>query len=70
MPKNERLTAKVAVALLEENGFIFARESDSHAQYYKNDIRVTIPIHGDKILHKKVVGQVKLVKQQYTDQFY
>ena len=64
MPKNERLTAKAAVTLLLENGFIFSRQSGSHAQYYKDGVRVTIPIHSDKILHPKIVKQILLAIQQ------
>jgi predicted RNA binding protein YcfA (HicA-like mRNA interferase family) len=60
MPKMDRLTSKEAVKILEENGFLFSRQSGSHAQYYKNGYRVTIPIHGNKNLHPKIVKQVLL----------
>ena len=58
MPRPPRFTAKEAILLLEENGFVFSRQSGSHAQYYKNGIRVTVPIHTDKILHPKIVKQI------------
>ena len=58
MPKQERLTAKDAVKMLEVAGFILSRQTGSHAQYFKDGYRVTIPVHGDKILHPKIVKQV------------
>jgi predicted RNA binding protein YcfA (HicA-like mRNA interferase family) len=60
MPRQQRLTAKEAIALLEENNFVFSRQSGSHAQYYRDGERVTVPIHGDKILHPKIAKQVLL----------
>ena len=68
MPRQERLTAKEAIKLLEQAGFVFSRQTGSHAQYFKNGERVTVPIHGDKILHPKIAKQVlnatKLTEEQ------
>ncbi len=58
MPKQPRLSAKDAIKLVEENGFVFSRQTGSHAQYYKNGLRITIPIHGDNILHPKIVKNI------------
>lgn len=58
MPKQIRLTSKEVIKLLEESGFEFSRQSGSHAQYYRDGVRVTIPVHGDKILHPKIIKQV------------
>ncbi|MDO8603983.1 MAG: type II toxin-antitoxin system HicA family toxin [bacterium] len=58
MPKLPRLSAKEAVELIESKGFIFGRQSGSHAQYYCNGVRITLPIHGSTILHPKIVKQI------------
>jgi len=64
MPKQERLTAKDAVKLLVKAGFIFSRQSGSHAQYFRNGERITVPIHGDRILHPKITKQILNVVKQ------
>lgn len=61
MPKLPRLNAKDAVELIESKGFVFGRQSGSpgsHAQYYRDGIRITLPIHGSTILHPKIVKQI------------
>ena len=58
MPKLPRLTNKEAVDLLVKAGFVFSRQTGSHAQYYKDGIRVTVPIHNNKELHPKIVKQI------------
>jgi predicted RNA binding protein YcfA (HicA-like mRNA interferase family) len=60
MTRQERMTAKDAVSLLEEAGFVLSRQKGSHAQYFKDGMRVTISVHGDKILHPKIAKQVLL----------
>lgn len=59
MTKLPRLTAKDIIKLLEKKGFILSRQSGSH-MIYRNDegIRVTVPYHGSKILHPKIVKQI------------
>ena len=51
-----RLTAREAVALAEQHGFRFVRQSGSH-QIFRNNAgkRLTIPAHAGKILHPKIV---------------
>lgn len=58
MPKLPRLSAKEAVVFIESKGFVFSRQSGSHAQYYRDGIRITLPIHGNVILHPKIVKQI------------
>lgn len=63
MPKLPRLSAKDAVELIESKGFVFARQSGSHSQYYRDGIRITLPIHGSTILHPKIVKQICLATE-------
>jgi predicted RNA binding protein YcfA (HicA-like mRNA interferase family) len=59
MPKLPRLTARQIIAALEKAGFSLARQSGSH-MIYKNAAgkRVTIPFHGSRILHPKVLKSI------------
>lgn len=56
MPKLPRLTARQIVGVLEKLGFVLTRQSGSHMMY-KNaaGMRVTVPFHGTRILHPKVL---------------
>ncbi len=59
MPKPPRLTAGDAVKLLEKRGFILVRQSGSHMIYRnKEGVRATVPSHGSKILHPKIIKQI------------
>lgn len=58
MSRLPRLSAKEAVELIESKGFVFGRQSGSHAQYYCNGVRITLPIHNNTILHPKIVKQI------------
>jgi predicted RNA binding protein YcfA (HicA-like mRNA interferase family) len=59
MPKLPRLTARQIIAVLEKLGFTLSRQSGSH-RIYRNVTgkRVTIPFHGSKVLHPKVLRSV------------
>lgn len=59
MPFLPKLTAKDVIAVLKKNGFFLARQSGSH-KIYKNQTgkRVTIPFHGNKILHPKILKNI------------
>ncbi len=59
MPKLPRLTAREIAATLEKAGFSLARQSGSH-MIYKNAAgkRVTIPFHGSRILHPKLLKSI------------
>ena len=58
MPKlpKSREVIRVAIKL----GFVFARQSGSHAIYYRehDGQRITVPIHGGKEISPKVFGQI------------
>jgi len=59
MPRLPRLTAREIAAALEKAGFSLTRQSGSH-KIYKNAAskRVTIPFHGSKILHPKLLKSI------------
>ncbi|MGB7957755.1 MAG: type II toxin-antitoxin system HicA family toxin [Minisyncoccia bacterium] len=58
-PKLRRLTAREIAGYLERAGFSLARQSGSH-KIYKNAAgkRVTIPFHGAKIIHPKILKDI------------
>lgn len=60
MPKRlPRLTAKEISSIIEKKGFSLSRQSGSHKIYKnKQGKRVTIPFHGSKILHPKVLKSI------------
>ena len=59
MTKLPRLTARQIISVLERVGFSPARQSGSHL-IYKNAAgkRVTVPFHGAKTLHPKVLRSI------------
>lgn len=59
MPKLPRLTARQIASALEKAGFALARQSGSH-MIYRNSAgkRATIPFHGAKVLHPKVLKSI------------
>lgn len=59
MVKLPRVTARQIVSILEQVGFALVRQSGSH-MIYKNSQgkRVTVPFHGAKILHPKVLKSI------------
>jgi len=53
------MTAKEIVAVLEKLGFEFSRQSGSHKIYMNRaGVRATVPYHGSKILHPKVIKTI------------
>jgi predicted RNA binding protein YcfA (HicA-like mRNA interferase family) len=54
-----RLAAKDIIAALEKSGFVLVRQSGSH-KIYKDEKghRATVPFHGAKILHPKVLKSI------------
>ncbi|HEY4510735.1 MAG TPA: type II toxin-antitoxin system HicA family toxin [Candidatus Paceibacterota bacterium] len=59
MPKEPRLTAKEVIAVLGKCGFVFSRQSGSHKIYKnKDEKRVTVPYHGSKVLHPKLLRSI------------
>jgi predicted RNA binding protein YcfA (HicA-like mRNA interferase family) len=59
MTQMPRITAKEAERIVLKLGFVLVRQSGSH-RIYKNAAgqRVTIPFHGHKTLHPKVVRSI------------
>ena len=60
MPKElPKVTAKDIMAVLQKEGFVCVRQSGSH-KIYKNaqGKRATVPFHGSKILHPKVLKSI------------
>ena len=58
-PRLPRITAKDAVAALKKIGFIEVRQSGSHLILRNADgVRVTLPIHGGKILHPAILRTI------------
>ena len=57
--KLPRVTASDVIRVLECIGFNLARQSGSH-KIYKNGKgkRVTVPYHGNKILHPKILRSI------------
>lgn len=58
MPKQPRLTATEAEALVLKAGFKLLRTQGSHRIYGKDQRRVVIPFHSGKVLHPKIVKQI------------
>ena len=54
-----RVTAREIISVVERLGFVLVRQSGSH-KIYKNAVRrrVTVPFHGAKILHPKVLKSI------------
>ncbi len=59
MPPLPRLTAKELIELVEKHGFQCVRQKGSH-KIYRNALgeRITIPFHGAKIIHPKIIKQI------------
>ena len=57
--KQPVINAKDLIKKLEKKGFVFSRQSGSHA-IYKNaeGTKVTVPIHGKKDLGKGLLKQI------------
>ncbi len=58
-PRKPRLTAEDVIRVIERKGFTLARQSGSH-RIFKNaeGRRVTVPVHGSKVLHPKVLSSI------------
>ena len=58
-PRLPRITAKEIIAILKKRGFVLTRQSGSHKIFKNKDgVRVTVPFHGAKVLHPKVVKSI------------
>ena len=59
MPRLPRVTAAEATRAVQRIGFALSRSNGSHMIYHNAlGRRVTIPFHGPKILHPKVLKNV------------
>ncbi len=53
------INAKELIKILERKGFTLSRQSGSHAIYANtNGVKVTVPIHGKKVLGKGILKQI------------
>ena len=57
-PRLPRVTARQVIRVLEGLGFRQVRQSGSHRIFRNDGTRVTVPSHGKKILHPKVVKSI------------
>ena len=58
-PKQRPKNCKDLVVLAEQAGVIFSRQKGSHMIFYhEKGVRLTIPDHGTKELHPKIVKSV------------
>ncbi len=58
-PKTQRYTATQIIKLITSAGFSLSRQSGSHMIFHNTKgIRVTIPNHGSKVLHPKIVKNI------------
>jgi predicted RNA binding protein YcfA (HicA-like mRNA interferase family) len=60
MPRLPRITARQAEKVIRELGFELRRQSGSHKIFWNDDIgkRITLPCHGHKIIHPKIVRDI------------
>jgi predicted RNA binding protein YcfA (HicA-like mRNA interferase family) len=59
MPRLPRVTAAEAARAIQKIGFTLSRSNGSHMIYHNaQGRRVTIPFHGPKILHPKVLKNI------------
>ena len=71
MPRCPRVTAVETARKLRNDGWYFARQTGSHAQYFHRTKpgTVTIPMRGSAILHpqvlKSILRQARLTVQQF-----
>jgi predicted RNA binding protein YcfA (HicA-like mRNA interferase family) len=70
-PRLPRVTARQVISVLEKLGFHQVRQSGSHKIFRNDGIRVTVPLHGNEILHPKVVrsilADVGLTVEEFQD---
>ena len=57
-PRQPVVNAKQLTKALIKRGFIFDRQSGSHAIYIKDGLRVTVPIHGKKDIATGTLRQI------------
>ena len=68
MPKLPRVTAHEIISVLERQRFLLTRQTGSHKIYYREGKRVTVPFHGSKILHPKILRDILRDAQLSADE--
>jgi len=59
MPKQKPQNAREMISLAKKSGFILSRQKGSHMIFYhEKGVRLTIPNHGSKKLHPKIVKNI------------
>jgi predicted RNA binding protein YcfA (HicA-like mRNA interferase family) len=60
-PKLPVVTAKALVRVVEQLGFVFRRQSGSHAIYVRarDQARIVIPMHGGELKRKTLRGIIQ-----------
>lgn len=58
MPRLPKIKASEAERLLFAAGFALIRSQGSHRIYRKETVRVVVPFHAGKMLHRKIIKQV------------
>ncbi len=57
--RNLRFTAKQIIKIIESAGFSLSRQSGSHMIFHNSKgVRVTVPKHGSRILHPKIIKNI------------
>lgn len=58
-PKQKPLNARELASLAKQAGFALSRQRGSHMIFYHpKGVRLTIPDHGSKALHPKIVKKI------------
>lgn len=58
-PKQTPKNYRQLIILAKKAGFVLSRQKGSHSIFYhKNGVRITIPNHGNKTLHPKIVKSI------------
>ena len=52
------LTGKEMLKLLKAHGWVDKRQEGSHHQLFKNGKRITVPVHGNEDLKKKIEHKI------------
>lgn len=57
--KHPKVSAKQLIKVLEKKGFVFSRQSGSHAIFINDEgLRTTVPVHGKKELGIGLLKQI------------
>ena len=60
MSRLPRITARQAEKVIRKLGFQLLRQSGSHKIFFNGDIdkRITLPCHGQRVIHPKIVKDI------------